>query len=209
VRGAGVLVLSLLACGCALERGRETPAPPAASLPHEVEQAGVESFRNDCLACHSEDLVRQQRLTKAQWAKNLDKMRGWGSPTEPENIEALTTYLAAAFHREAGSYAPETIPAEKVPALFDALPDGPFGGGDRERGRALYADRCAPCHGDDARGGEMGTALAGRLCLDRAAEIAEIVRVGRARMPGNEETTDAEVRDLLAYLRSLPAQPRN
>jgi hypothetical protein len=61
----------------------------------------------------------------------------------------------------------------------------------------------SPCHGDRARSGEKGIALSGRLCLDRAAEFAKVVRVGRARMPGNEDTTDPEVRDLLAYLRSL------
>ena len=222
MRGAEVpaLALLLLACGCAVERSTGIPPPPpptpgdtiatpAPVVPPEIEKAGVEILRNDCLACHSEDLVRQQRLTEAQWAKNLDKMRGWGAPTEPESVEALTTYLAAAYPREAANYSPETIPADKVPALFDALPDGPFAGGDRERGKALYADRCAPCHGDDARGGEMATTLAGRHCLDRAAEFAEVVRAGRARMPGNEDTTDGEVADLLAHLRSLPAQPRN
>lgn len=196
---AALLCLALLTTSCAVERSREQPP-----LPAPAESAGAGILRNDCLACHTEDLIRQQRLTPAQWAKTIDKMRKWGSPTEPEDVEALTAYLASSYSSDTGPYLPETLSAKKTAAVFEALPDGPFSGGDREGGRLLYGDRCAPCHGDDGRGGEMGVGLLGRHVIDRAREFAAVVRAGRARMPGYEEATDVEVAALLAYLRTLP-----
>jgi mono/diheme cytochrome c family protein len=161
-------------------------------------------LEQDCLACHSESLVRQQRLTPAQWAKSNDKMRKWGAPIEQEEVEPLAGQLAAAYGLHAGPYRPASLSAAEAASLFTPLPDGPFAGGSRSQGRAVYADRCEPCHGSDGRGGDMGTCLAGRLVLDRAPDLAATVRAGRGRMPAWPEATDADLGSLLAYLRSLP-----
>jgi mono/diheme cytochrome c family protein len=177
-------------------------APPAAA-----EAATADIVRDHCLTCHSEDLLRQQRLTAAQWTKTIDKMRKWGS-TLPENrAEGLAAFLARQYGREAGPWAAESIPAPKAAELFAPQPAAAFAGGDRARGLALYADRCQPCHEEAGRGGEGSVTIAGRRILDRPADLAELIRTGRGDMPSFDETTNAEIADLIAYLVALPPDP--
>jgi sulfite oxidase len=66
----------------------EAPAPPAAP---------PAQFRTQCLACHEEDMIRQQRLTRAQWGREIDKMVRWGSPVKPADRDGLLDYLTANF----------------------------------------------------------------------------------------------------------------
>lgn len=203
MRRAAVLGVLLLAGACVaqpMQRAPVTTAPPPS-----VADPDAAVLADDCLACHTGDMIRQQRLTEKQWAKTVDKMRGWGAPTEDDAVAPLVSRLAAAHSLNEGPFIPQTLSADQANSLFARQPDGAFSGGDTARGHALYTDRCAPCHADDAKGGAMGVALAGRHVLDRAPELAAVVRSGRGRMPGYEDSTDAQVADLLAYLRSLPA----
>jgi cytochrome c1 len=48
-----------------------------------------------CTPCHSLRLVHSQRLSKATWNKELDKMTGWG--TKIQDRDALLEYLVANF----------------------------------------------------------------------------------------------------------------
>jgi sulfite oxidase len=50
-------------------------------------------FRETCVQCHEEDVIRQQRLTHAQWDRELNKMIGWGARVRPEDRETLLDYL--------------------------------------------------------------------------------------------------------------------
>lgn len=202
MRSAAVLLALVVVAGCTPATVVHVPqaAPPA---PHPVDTAFL---KNDCVACHTADLVAQQRLTDKQWPKALDKMRGWGAPTEDPEVQPLLASLVGVASRDAGPYVPRTISAHEAAQLFAAEPDGKLSGGDATRGRTLYADRCAPCHAADARGGTMGVALAGRHVLDRAPEFARAIRSGRGRMPEYPDTTDAEIADMIAYVRSLPAR---
>jgi mono/diheme cytochrome c family protein len=50
-----------------------------------------------CLACHSTDMVRQQRLTEKQWTASVTKMAGWGAEVPESKREALITYLVKNF----------------------------------------------------------------------------------------------------------------
>ena len=50
-----------------------------------------------CLACHSTDMVRQQRLNEKQWTANLTKMVGWGAEVPESKREALIAYLVKNF----------------------------------------------------------------------------------------------------------------
>jgi len=51
-----------------------------------------------CLTCHDEGMMVQQRLTPAQWDREVNKMTGWGAPLKPEDREAILKYLNANFH---------------------------------------------------------------------------------------------------------------
>ncbi|MGH9542095.1 MAG: hypothetical protein ACRD2H_09465, partial [Terriglobales bacterium] len=61
---------------------------PAPSKPEQP--AG---FRGTCLACHDEDMIRQERLTRAQWDRELTKMTGFGAQIKPDAREGFLNYL--------------------------------------------------------------------------------------------------------------------
>jgi len=48
---------------------------------------------NNCLICHNDDVIRQQRLTRAQWTAEINKMTGWGARMDDAGREALLDYL--------------------------------------------------------------------------------------------------------------------
>ena len=68
-----------------------------------VEVGQKEEARN-CVRCHSLRIIHSQRLTKAAWGRELDKMVGWG--TTIENREAVLEYLAANFGDDKAAPAP-------------------------------------------------------------------------------------------------------
>jgi mono/diheme cytochrome c family protein len=162
----------------------------------------VETLHSACRGCHTDEVLLQQRLTDAQWTKVVEKMHRWGAPIEDADVPPLTALLAQRYRRDAGAFVPERLSADAAAKLFEPEDDGAFGRGDRERGHALYADRCEPCHAADGRGGPLGLNLVRARVLDRPSDFATIVRGGSGRMPGFE-TTDAELADLLAFLRTL------
>lgn len=58
---------------------------------------GAEVFRRSCLACHQADMVEQQRLNPAAWAREVDKMKRWGAVVGDDDKEPLVSYLAKEF----------------------------------------------------------------------------------------------------------------
>lgn len=78
---------------------------------------------------------------------------------------------------------------------------------DVDPGRVVFENRCARCHGADAKGGELGPAIADRLRAHTDRELVTIVRQGlptRGMPP--IQVTEIEMAPLLKYLRTL--QPR-
>jgi DMSO/TMAO reductase YedYZ molybdopterin-dependent catalytic subunit len=55
-------------------------------------------YQTACLICHDEAMMVQQRLTPAQWDREINKMVGWGAPLEPGDREAILKYLSTQFH---------------------------------------------------------------------------------------------------------------
>jgi hypothetical protein len=39
-------------------------------------------------------MIRQQRLTPAQWDRELNKMTGWGAKVNPGDRDAILQYLS-------------------------------------------------------------------------------------------------------------------
>ena len=66
-------------------------AEPAATSAHP---SGYDAA---CMACHDESMMRQQRLTPAQWDSEVNKMTGWGARIKPEDREAILKYLSDHF----------------------------------------------------------------------------------------------------------------
>lgn len=207
---AAGLVLGLLGC--------RKPAPPSpdtdASTAPQVSVAPVTHLatglsdaegralvKGACLSCHSEEMLAQQRLTTTQWTKTVTKMVGWGANLEPKDTEPLTLWLAATYGPDAGPYEAKPIDVAAAAAAIAPEPDGPYGNGDEERGRALYIDRCSGCHGPDAHG-HIGVRLVDRPWLYRAADFASTIRRGRGKMPP-QTMADGDVADILTHLRRL------
>ena len=168
-------------------------------------EAGRAAFRDNCLMCHAEEMTSRLRLTEKQWAAELDKMIGMGSPVPPELKPPLLEYLCSAF---AGPRAAPVPPPERMTirqALELIRPEGSVpAGADASRGAALYTAHCATCHGPAARGGDLGTCLVEKHVLVRPTEFSETLRKGRRRMPGFTALLKPEQEaDILAWLRTL------
>jgi len=56
-----------------------------------------EGFANVCHVCHEQDVIRQQRLTRAGWDREITKMTNWGAQVKPEDRERFLDYLSASF----------------------------------------------------------------------------------------------------------------
>jgi mono/diheme cytochrome c family protein len=58
-------------------------------------ERGQKEEARSCVACHSLRLIHSQRLPRATWNKELDKMAGWG--TKVSDREALVEYLVTNY----------------------------------------------------------------------------------------------------------------
>ncbi len=181
------MVVCLLLAGAA----HADPARPASNP----------SVVNNCLMCHSEELIAQQRLTAKQWQAVVKKMIGWGAPVEAAEVEPLTAWLAAQYSLEAGPFTPAPLDVRDAEQHWQPQPDGPLARGTIKHGQATWTVACAACHGADARGTPTGMNLADRPILWRAADFATVVRKGRGRMPA-VPLTNSDLGSLLRFLRS-------
>ncbi len=69
-----------------------------------------------CGSCHAVRIVVQQRLSKAAWTKEVDKMTKWGAEVDSKDRDALIDYLSANFSPDKPAYVPPLSarqPAEK------------------------------------------------------------------------------------------------
>jgi cytochrome c553 len=72
------------------------PALDAAAAEAEAQPA-PEGYKAACFGCHDDHMMRQQRLTRAQWDREVAKMTGWGAPVRPEQRDVLLDYLSARY----------------------------------------------------------------------------------------------------------------
>lgn len=61
----------------------------------------AETINNNCLACHSTEMVTNQpRLTAAEWAASVAKMRSvYKAPVDPADDAAIIAWLVASQGR--------------------------------------------------------------------------------------------------------------
>jgi len=196
-------VLVLATGGCSKPAPARVVVDAAASSPVAAASPERRDLVNGaCLSCHGEELLAQQRLPRDKWAGVVKKMVGWGANLDPADTEPLIDYLARAYGPDAGPWEAEVLPAQTATARLEAEDAGAYAGGEVEPGKKLFLERCASCHGANARG-SIGVNLVERPLLFRAADVATTVRAGRGKMAPLPATSDREIADILVYLRSL------
>ncbi len=186
----------------------QDPAKPAPRPveDEDAEQLGQQTFTENCLICHGEEMAANQRLTTKQWTATIDKMVGWGSPVPAEKKAPLLTYLTAHFSENATAAKSDVSTAKELLASRAATPVKPLSA-DLTAGEALFIKHCATCHGPRAQGGDLGTNLIEKAILVDEKAYHETVRKGVRRMPSFATVLDATAEtNLLAWLRSRHAQ---
>ena len=66
-----------------------------------------------CMECHEARIILQQRLSKAAWTKEVDKMTKWGAVVDPADRDALIDYLSANFSPDKPAYEPQRTSSNK------------------------------------------------------------------------------------------------
>ncbi len=86
---------------------------------------GSETARARCLTCHGADMLLQQRLSRAGWARELEKMIAWGAAVDDAERIRLLDYFSTQLPQD---------PALRVPV------------GSGRAGITVLAARCLTCH---------------------------------------------------------------
>jgi hypothetical protein len=88
------------------QSGGQASAKATEDLPAGPMQAKATTA---CLECHEARIILQQRLSKAAWTKEVDKMTKWGALLDPIDRDALIDYLSTTFGPDQPPYeAPRT-----------------------------------------------------------------------------------------------------
>ncbi len=96
VAAVGVIVLGAMSLSAFSQQ-----AKPAEDLPPGPMQTKATTA---CLECHEARIILQQRLSKAAWIKEVDKMMKWGAVVDANDRDALIDYLSANFSPDQAPY---------------------------------------------------------------------------------------------------------
>jgi hypothetical protein len=108
-RFAGIVLLALALASPFLARAQK-PATPTAELPAGPMQAKVTTA---CTECHEARIILQQRLSKAAWTKEVDKMMKWGALVDAADRDVMIDYLSTNFSPDKPAYEPPRTAAGK------------------------------------------------------------------------------------------------
>ncbi|MCC6627951.1 MAG: cytochrome c [Chloroflexi bacterium] len=127
--------------------------------------------------------------------------------------------LAAGLLIGTGVAACGAAPAPTAKPAAPAAPAAPLKPGDAARGKQLFTLSCAACHGPEAKGvpglgkdmttsafvkGQSDAQLLDFIKKGRpATDPANTTRIEMPAKGGNPALTDAELTDMIAYIRSL------
>lgn len=70
---------------------------PAVAHAAPAPAAGEATYTRACLTCHGQDLIEQQRLSRAGWVREVDKMIRWGAVVPDAEKDALVDLLATRY----------------------------------------------------------------------------------------------------------------
>lgn len=119
--GLAEIVLALVALSVPWLWGQ---VPQTPDLPPSDMQGRA---RTACLECHDARIIRQQRLSKATWAKEVDKMTKWGAVVDSADRDALIEYLSVNFPSDKAPEPAARVPGQNKKPRSDnrVLPIGP------------------------------------------------------------------------------------
>jgi len=66
-----------------------------------------------CTECHEARIIVQQRLSKAAWTKEVDKMIKWGGLVDPADRDGFIDYLSSNFPADKPPYIASRTAAQK------------------------------------------------------------------------------------------------
>ncbi|HTT18328.1 MAG TPA: hypothetical protein VMG82_05260 [Candidatus Sulfotelmatobacter sp.] len=105
-----VLVLLLMSAGAGVAR----PGAQSAKVNEDLPAGSMQQKATTaCLECHEARIILQQRLNKATWTKEVDKMVKWGAVVDPNDRDMLIEYLNTNFGPEKAAYGPMRTSSEK------------------------------------------------------------------------------------------------
>ena len=96
--------VAMLASPFLAQAQKSATASVTADLPAGAMQAKATTA---CLECHEARIILQQRLSKAAWTKEVDKMVKWGAVVDPGDRDALIDYLSTNFSPDKPAYEPQ------------------------------------------------------------------------------------------------------
>lgn len=85
------------------------PGTQFKQLPNGKGKTQVEAA---CYACHSADLLVQQRLNAKQWTATVEKMMRWGAAVKDSEKQTVIDYLARHFGTDNRFVPTKTTPAK-------------------------------------------------------------------------------------------------
>jgi len=103
LRTSFFLTLAVVAVSAPLFIPAETTATLNEGLPAGAMQ---QKATTACLECHEARIILQQRLNKAAWTKEVDKMMKWGAVVDTSDRDALIDYLSTNFSPDKPAYIP-------------------------------------------------------------------------------------------------------
>ena len=102
--------ISSLALSFALLAQTSVSAKATEELPAGPVQAKATTA---CTECHEARIIVQQRLSKAAWTREVDKMIKWGAVVDGSDRDALIDYFSSNFGVDQPLYQPPRTLSEK------------------------------------------------------------------------------------------------
>jgi mono/diheme cytochrome c family protein len=172
-------------------QNRETIKIDTSGLPPEIHKS-YNTFKTKCGECHTLDTSLKPSFSSAQWTVVVKQMQAMASShlndKEAQSVLEFLNYDET--HRKAALKSQASSASGSIPT-----------------GQAFYsAQGCDTCHSIAGKGGNMGPALNGVGAKLSRAQIAQIVKDGKAdtTMPALPSgTTDQQLNELVDFLAGL------
>ncbi len=142
------------------------------------EGEGKAQFQRICSACHGVDVVTRMRLGKAEWAGVVEDMVSRGAQGKQDELQSVTSYLAANFGKDRPLGAASSPPAnQQAVKAKQAIPTSAgvsqLSTEELLKGKTILNENgCLTCHRIGDQGSRVGPDLSA-IGADRTAEQIE------------------------------------